>query len=1556
MQAADGTYKLRIHDDHVDATKATTTLVTLSGTAVVGDTWKLTLTIGANTKTFTHTVVAADLAGNDPQVWLGRITQDLSRAINDDSSSVMIDFTAVADGPTIVLVNRAGAAFSTAFQIISTRAAGAMTIDSTSAKTTIATLSGTPVLNEIWKVTIAGVEFEVTIGETVGSMVVDTLPEIAQALAERINTSSSAAVADLTAAALGDTLLVVNRAGAAPAVSFDITLVDGNPAGAAAIDSATAGARVVTLTGSPAVGNVWTVKLNVGGGVSTHSYTIQYDSLATIAAALASKINVAGTGYTATVAGSVLTINKTAGTFTQTGSITPSSASSGGTISQNTTAASSTTVTLGGASIGGEVWNLVLNDGTASQTFSYTVQPDSLAHVAAALAIAINESADLIAADFTATAEGSTLVIVKRNGGAFTAAFTVTPLGSLLPAEISSATTATLTLGGTPVAGEVWSLTLDDGSAVTNHSYTALANDTLASIASALAADVNARAATEFTATPSDASLLITNSLKEFKTFASVTAAGAFSGGANATTTIALLSGTPKVGDRWTVRLAIGVDATSHGFTVTNGSTLDDIAAGLAAAINGQAAADFTAAAEGSLLLITNRAGTSFQTGFELVLATPTSGTFGGVEINAKATTATLSGTPLAGEVWQLELKNSAGTATLSTHSHTVLAGDTLEAIAADFAAQINANGPSEFTATADGPLVVIVNRAGTVFTTSFAITLAPPATGTAGAAAIDSTKATTSTVAFSGTPVNGETWTVSLSMDGTTPPLSYSVTSGQSLAEIAGGLATAINADSNAAEFTATTEGATLIIINRGGAAFTTSFAVTSPSATIPVSFTGVGEAKTITLSGAVVNGDIWKITVASQQNSITIDDADDTLDTNNDDIVTLTEIASALALMINNAPGLADFSATAEGESLVIVKLTAGTFDAAVTITPASSSTSVESQAATLTSTINASLASAFAKSATLGGTASIGEVWTLQLKDDAGTTTLSTHSHTVLAGETLAAIASVLAADINARAPTAFTATTEGSQIIVIDRTNTAFTMVLSVAPAGSVTTATPKATATVTPPTRLPVIGEVWTATLTVTITGNANPVTHSFSHVVSAEDSRATILASLAAQINAGTPANFSAALRTSSTGAPQLIVVNRADDANTSFTTDLTITPAGFTATTTLVTLEGTPGSGEVWTLTLNGNAYAVTVNATIDTLGEIAAALMAAVNADEITAAGFSASSEDSTLIIVRRSGAAFTTAFNITPSGAGTFTINATTAKTAIAVLNDTPHSGEQWTVSLSLGGTTTPFSYSVTNGQSLAQIASGLAAVINTTGPADFTAAGDGATLLITNRAGTTFAAAIEITAPAASNAISTDSSSPAFTVDFAGTVATGETWTINVASAIHSVAIGQSYTINGVKITVASLIDVVRVFAALINADSALADFAATDKGASLVIVKLTAGNFTAAVVPAGTLTPVAPTPGAQILALSGTPTTGEFWAVTLDSIYRRPSRRGQSDIGGARQRAGGRDQRQRAGELHRDQSWRPVADRQSRRHCLHADVCDYAAQPLRDRVS
>src|SRR6185436_5745057 len=88
-------------------------------------------------------------------------------------------------------------------------------------------------------------------------------------------------------------------------------------------------------------------------------------------------------------------------------------------------------------------------------------------------------------------------------------------------------------------------------------------------------------------------------------------------------------------------------------------------------------------------------------------------------------------------------------------------------------------------------------------------------------------------------------------------------------------------------------------------------------------------------------------------------------------------------------------------------------------------------------------------------------------------------------------------------------------------------------------------------------------------------------------------------------------------------------------------------------ATASSVLLEGTPVMGETWTVSINGNAattYSVVVNATIDTLEEIAAALASQIRADDGDAPTFTAATDGRALVIVNRAGTAFTTAFALT------------------------------------------------------------------------------------------------------------------------------------------------------------------------------------------------------------------------------------------------------------------------------------------------------------------
>ena len=79
---------------------------------------------------------------------------------------------------------------------------------------------------------------------------------------------------------------------------------------------------------------------------------------------------------------------------------------------------------------------------------------------------------------------------------------------------------------------------------------------------------------------------------------------------------VARLTGTPAQDETWTVVLDGG--ASSHPYLVAGSDSLADIAQALAADINSNADAAFTAVADGDDLVIVNRAGTAFTAVVEI--------------------------------------------------------------------------------------------------------------------------------------------------------------------------------------------------------------------------------------------------------------------------------------------------------------------------------------------------------------------------------------------------------------------------------------------------------------------------------------------------------------------------------------------------------------------------------------------------------------------------------------------------------------------------------------------------------------------------------------------------------------------------------------------------------------------------------------------------------------------------------------------------------------------------------------------------------------------------
>jgi Ca2+-binding RTX toxin-like protein len=1485
---------------------------------------------------------------------LADVTTALAADINANAAT---DFTATTEGSTLVIVNRAGTVFSTEFELtlVSGELGGAMVIDGSTALTTRVDLGGTPVTDETWTLTLDALTYEVVIGDSYDidgvPTIVDTLVEIATALAQTIN--DDAAAADFTATASGATLLIVNRLGTNFVAEMDVTTTTTpatatngtaamvtlggapiindtwtltlTPSGGSATDvSFKVGltGTLLTLIGVPKLGEVWTVALN-SAGATTYDITIGntysiggvmtvVDELAEVAAALSQVINddADAADFTATNDGATVLIVDTVApvTFTTTTQVT---------------ASPDTDLVRDGVIAIGSV--------------------DTLANIATALAAAINAHADL--AEFSATVEGNALVIVNRNNVAFTTSMNIAPVGGTASGSATVATIATtnlVTLTGIPAAGEIWTLNLG-GALVFN--YTVGSGNALATVASAFASAVNASStAADYTAIASGANIAIVNRLGTAFTpavtiqavnaialmpvSATVTLGGVAEIDGVWTVTVAgtpyaytvkrsasvLLSGTPTIDEAW----QITVEGATYSHTVLAGQSLATIASALTTSFNAAPVANLSASTDGTRIYIVSSTGAAFTT--------------------------TAGITPVGTTVGDMS----------------VTTGDTFSDISRGLAKLIN-QAVTSFVATAQAERLIIANTTATTFTTAFNITTAQGAYSISPAAYAHSTQTT-----LSGSPVLGETWRVTLLSGGVTTTFTQLVTASiDTLAEIAAGLATAINT-SAADSFSAVAEGASLTVVNRTGGAFTATLdTIASGRFDIVVTTVGSLNAVEATAAGIPVNGETWnfRLTIPAPGGSTTltypiiINGVTDTL----------AEIADALAQAINAA--VTNFSATVEdGTTVVIVDNTLGqVFSASYSVTPVAAPVVL----ASTVSTKSVALA--------LTGSPVAGETWTVTL----GGTPYSyvTTSPT----PTLADIALALASVINTTAPAAFTATARGNVLVVINTAEN-FTSSTSVTPVDGYQLNTPAASTEVLATlTGTPLAGQIWSLTLD----GTAYPYT------VTAGQDRSAIAAGLAAVVNASVASGFVAAAEgevivvvklaggaitasVSSTAASMAVIITTAtartatlsgtpyageiwsvtfDGRAYSVLVPNSMTTSGVASTlaslingdnwSAVVSLSGTPSVGGIWTATVGGINYAVTVDATIDALSEIATALAAAINTDadtagpdelqvdfkaeaeagvlyigtksgatvavtfNISAGGtytlkspvqFTAIADGSTLVIVNRAGASFSPTFAVVPSGNGV--TDATTPKTATAQLVGTPIEGEVWYLLLTVNGQIHSFSHTVVSSggvtETLADIASALASELNASAPSGFVITTEGDSLIVISTEGAAFTLGYEIGradgTTVGAGAVD-DSTATSLTTTLSGAPTEGEVWSLvleiggQLIHVTHVVALVDADNDPLTLPTLETLTDIARGLAEAIN-EIAVGDFVATTEGATLIIVSLDGTEFTAEtdIIPARPLSGTGSVNvienATKIASLGGTPRVDGVWNVVL----------------------------------------------------------------------
>ncbi|MFA5123537.1 beta strand repeat-containing protein [Zavarzinia sp.] len=218
----------------------------------------------------------------------------------------------------------------------------------------------------------------------------------------------------------------------------------------------------------------------------------------------------------------------------------------------------------------------------------------------------------------------------------------------------------------------------------------------------------------------------------------------------------------------------------------------------------------------------------------------------------------------------------------------------------------------------------------------------------TLGTAVLDATapRATTVDLAATGLAASG-TWSVGITLRGITTTHTFS--GGATLDAVAAGLAASINAGA-ADVFTATSDGAVLVVANRDGSTFATSLSRNSVNAgSVQVIDRSTPTEAMVNLDGTPATNEIWQITLDDGATGpVTLSYqvlAADLLATD-----PLAKIAFGLAALIN-ATANADFAAVAEGDSVVIVRRDGTLFSATPAIQPAGQPSQTVSEAWTVT-----------------------------------------------------------------------------------------------------------------------------------------------------------------------------------------------------------------------------------------------------------------------------------------------------------------------------------------------------------------------------------------------------------------------------------------------------------------------------------------------------------------------------------------------------------------------------------------------------------------------------
>ena len=771
--------------------------ITLSGVPVLGDTWSFQ--IGANTASYT--VVAEDLAGSSAEA-LTRIAAKLAAFVNDpDDAPVFDGYSAVASGARLFVTSTVGAFTATP----AAGADGTYTVSAV-AQSTRSVLTGSVVAGDTWTVGLLDTATGTLSSFTYVAASGNALAQVAAGLAGAINAGASP---NFLAIAEGGSLVVINQAGLAFSTRLDVA-----PASAASVS------RSFDVQGPVAAGNFWIVTLTAGGVATQVTATVTTD-LVGLAGSLASAID-ATADYRASATGTTLMIS-TEGASAGKAFVLSSSSPSGSIIEKAATTRRE--MVLFGPAVIGDVWTVFVTAGGLTSSVSVAVVADAnpLAKLAENLAGQINALTGFA----TLYTPGGSAFFVDTAGGNFGKNVSVGYSVKRVP-NAPSAAAAAATLGvarGVPVTGEVWRVTVaGPGGGTFNHTVTA--GQTLAQVVAALAQQIVNTTGLEAAARGETIAVLDMSSALGSASFSiptTVNGAGtpaALDGGS------VLIGGAPKAGETVTVNLGLLTPLGApvlYTHMVRETVPLAEIATGLAALINA-AGLGYTASVDGNALVVTNLNAPpgGFSSSFVIDPAPTftTAGIAGKTVQSATTTRFALGGSSRIGEAWKVTVAGQ-------TYIYTVESKDVIAAkLAAAISATTDAGGAAIYAATAEGANLVVVRLAGTFPGFTAAVAARNSLTGN---------DASVATISPTATPVEGETWRVTIGTDLYTHVVQKVGAAVQTTADIASALAAKVNTGV-VAGYTAFTDGDVLVIARADNAAIAaTTFEVT-PAASIVI------------------------------------------------------------------------------------------------------------------------------------------------------------------------------------------------------------------------------------------------------------------------------------------------------------------------------------------------------------------------------------------------------------------------------------------------------------------------------------------------------------------------------------------------------------------------------------------------------------------------------------------------------------------------------------------------------------------------------------------------